>query len=85
MAPYEMKKVTITVSDDLYRWLRAKAGENDRSVSSWLAGLIEGMRRHEDDYEVAMRRYLAMKPRKLGWPGGSKPTRNELHDRSGLR
>ena len=80
-----MKNITITLSDDLYQWLRIKAAEDDRSVSRWLAELVEGMRRDEDGYEIAMRRYLAMKPRKLGWPGGSKPTRNELHDRSGLR
>ena len=80
-----MKNITITLSEDLALWLRIKAAEDDRSVSRWLAELIEGMRRNEDDYEVAMRRYLAMKPRKLRWLGGSKPTREELHDRSGLR
>ena len=85
MEAFAMKNITITLSEDLALWLRIKAAEDDRSVSRWLAELIEGMRRNEDDYEVAMRRYLAMKPRKLSWLGGSKPTREELHDRSGLR
>lgn len=85
MAAFAMKNITITLSEDLSRWLRVKAAEDDRSVSRWLAELIEGMRRNEDDYEVAMRRYLAMKPRNLTWPGGRRPTREELHDRSGLR
>ena len=85
MAACAMKNITFTLSEDLWRWLRIKAAEDDRSVSGLLAELIEGMRRYEDDYEVAMRRYLAMQPRKLGWPGGSRLTREELHDRSGLR
>jgi len=32
-----------------------------------------------------MKRYLEMKPRKLDWLDGRKPTREELHDRPGLR
>jgi len=80
-----MKNVTITLQEDLARWLRVKAAEDDRSVSKWLAELLEGMRLKEDAYETAMRRYLEMKPRKLDWPDGRKPTREELHDRPGLR
>ncbi len=80
-----MKNVTITLQEDLARWLRVKAAEDDRSVSKWLAELLEGMRLKEDAYETAMRRYLGMKPRKLDWLDGRKPTREELHDRPGLR
>lgn len=39
-----MKKVTITLQEDLARWLRVNAAENDRSVSKWLAELLERMR-----------------------------------------
>ena len=80
-----MKNITITLQEDLARWLRVKAAEDDRSVSKWLAELLEGMRLREDAYEAAMRRYLSMKPRKLDWLGGRKPTREELYDRAGLR
>ena len=80
-----MKNVTITLQEDLARWLRVKAAEDDRSVSKWLAELLEGMRLKEDAYETAMRHYLEMKPRKLDWLDGRKPTREELHDRPGLR
>lgn len=78
-----MKNITIALPDDLARWLRAKAAEEGRSVSRWLAELLDGMRLDEDGYGVAMRRYLEMKPRKLVWPGGRRPTREELHDRPG--
>ena len=76
-----MKKITIALPDDLAGWLLVKAAEEDRSVSRWLVDLLDGRRLHEDGYEFAMRRYLEMKPRKLDWPGGRRPTREELHDR----
>ena len=57
----------------------------DRSVSRWVAQLLKRMRRREDDDQVAMKRYLSMKPRKIEWPEGRKPTREELYDRPGLR
>ena len=80
-----MKNVTITLPEDLARWLRVRAAENERSVSRWVAELLAGMRRQEDDYEVAMKQALAVKPRKMEWVDGRKPTREELHDRAGFR
>ena len=80
-----MKKITITLSDEVARWLRVKVAENERSVSKWLAELLEGMQRQEDEYEVAMKRFLARKPWKMEWVDGRKPTREELHDRAALR
>ena len=82
-----MKNVTITLPEDLARWLRVRAAENDRSVSEWLAELIEGVRRREDGYDAAMERFLerARAPRKLKWIEGRRPSREELHDRVGLR
>ena len=64
-----MKNVTITLPEDTARWLRIKAAEDDRSVSRWIGELLERMRRQQDEYEVAMQRYLAMKPRKnrMAW------------------
>lgn len=78
-----MKNVRITLSDDLARWLRLKAAGDDRSVSRWIAEMLERMWRREDDYQEAMKSYLAMKPRKIDWPDGRKPTRHELYDRPG--
>lgn len=80
-----MKNITITLPEDVARWLRVKAAENERSVSKWLAELLESMKRQEDEYEVAMKHYLAMKPREINWPQGRRPTREELYDRPGLR
>ena len=80
-----MKNVTITLPEDLARWLRVRAAENNRSVSRWVAELLAGMRRQEDEYEVAMKQALAVKPSKMEWVDGRKPTREELHDRPSFR
>ena len=82
-----MKNITITITlpEDVARWLQVKAAENECSVSKWLAELLESMQRQEDEYEVAMERFLARKPRKIEWINGRKPTREELYDRPGLR
>ena len=80
-----MKNVTITLPDDLARWLRVRAAEDDRSVSRWIADLLAGMRRGEDGYEVAMREFLSVEPRRMEWIDGRRPTREELYDRPCLR
>ena len=80
-----MKNVTITLPDDVARWLRVKAAENDRGVAGWIVELLTRMRHQDDRYESAMKRYLAMKPRRIDWPDGRRPTREELYDRPCLR
>ena len=80
-----MKNVTITLSEETARWVRARAAERNRSVSSWLAEQVERMRRGDDRYEIAMTSALARKPRRMEWIDGRRPTREELHDRAGLR
>lgn len=80
-----MKNITVTLPEECARWVRVRAAQEDRSVSRWLAELLEGMRRREDDYDVAMERLLAMKPRKLHWVDGRRPTRDEIYDRPVLR
>ena len=80
-----MKNVTVTLPEDVARWVRVRAAENDRSVSRWLADLLSRMKRQDDEYEVAMERFLARKPRVLKWVGERKPTRDEWHDRARFR
>ena len=76
-----MKNITIALPEDLARWVRVRAAEDERSVSRWLADLLEGMRRRDDEYAIAMREFLAVEPRRMEWIDGRKPSREELHDR----
>ena len=54
-----------------------EAAKPDRSESAWLAGVLSDKKCRSDEYAAAMERRLAIEPR--------KPTREELHDRTGLR
>lgn len=65
----------------LWRWLWPRVAENDRSASGPVAELLAGIRSPGDEYEVAMKQALAIKPWKMEWIDGRKPTRDELHDR----
>ncbi|MDE0146986.1 MAG: hypothetical protein OXM58_01320 [Rhodospirillaceae bacterium] len=80
-----MKNITVTLPDDVAAWVEVRAAERGRSVSGWLAELLEELRHSEDAYDRAMARYLARKPRKLRWVDSRKPARDDLHDRAGLR
>ena len=83
MFPYTraMRNVTVSLPEDTARWVRVRAAQEDRSVSRWLAELLDGMRRREDDYDAAMDRLLAIQPEKLNWIAGRRPTREEIYDR----
>ncbi|MYA08328.1 MAG: hypothetical protein F4060_17625 [Holophagales bacterium] len=80
-----MKNITVTLPEEDALWVRVRAAENGRSVSRWLADLLQGMRRQEDRYEVAMERALAIEPEPLNESGNAYPSRDSLHDRDGLR
>lgn len=80
-----VKNVTVTLPEDVAQWLRVRAAQNSRSVSKWLADLVEGMKRQEDEYDLAMERALAIRPEKLNESGQPYPSRDSLYDRPNLR
>ena len=80
-----MKNVTVTLPEEIALWVRAQAAENGRSVSKWLADLLERMRRQEGAYEAAMECALSIQPEKLNEGGAPYPSRSTHYDRAGLR
>ena len=80
-----IKNVTPHLREDLTLWVRLRAAEENRRVSAWLGERIAEMKRHENQYQIALERYLSMKPLRLKGPGVSYPDRKSLHDRAGLR
>ena len=76
-----MKNVTITMDEEVARWARIRAAERNTSVSRLLGELLKEKMREEEDYRLAMERYLAREPRMLKKPGTHYPKREELHDR----
>jgi hypothetical protein len=78
-----MPNMTITTDEEVLRWARVKAAENNTSVAHLVGELLKERMQADRGYETAKRRFLAVKPRVLSRE--SYPRRDELHDRSALR
>lgn len=81
-----MKNVTITLDSKTAAWARVYAARQNVSLSRFVGELLRERMRESREYDEAMRRYLAKGPfKKLRGPGERYPSRDELHDRAGLR
>jgi hypothetical protein len=80
-----MKNVTVTLSEKTAAWARVEAAKQNMSLSRFIGDLLEQRLGERRDYEYAMRRFLAKKPRKLRQPGERYLTRDEIYDRSRVR
>lgn len=80
-----MKNVTVTLDEDVARWARVRAAELDISVSRMLGDLLREQMAREVTYQTEMRQYLVREARPISTAGTAYPTRDELHDRAGLR
>jgi hypothetical protein len=80
-----MKNVTISLNETVARWARVKAAEQDKSLSRFLADLLEARMKQESDYEAARKRFASVKPVRLREPGEKLPSRDELYDRKIFR
>ena len=79
-----MRNVTISLDEEVARWVRVAAAEHDLSVSRYVGQVLGNQMRSERTYEQAMASFLGRgaKPLKTG---GGYPARDEVHDRSLLR
>lgn len=77
-----MRNVTVTLDPETARWARIEAARRDMSVSKFLRDLLRERMTRSVEYERSKERYLARRGKKLG---GRLPTRDEVHDRAGLR
>jgi hypothetical protein len=72
-----MKNLTVSMPEDLARWARVWAAEQDTSVSALLAGLLQAKRDEEVRYESAYGDVLAERPVNLS-AGKSYPAPEPL-------
>lgn len=79
-----MKNVTITMDDAVASWTRIAAAKQEQSLSRFVGGLLREKMEAEQAYEQAMRAFLDTPPT-AGSAGRSLPSRDEIHDRAGLR
>lgn len=80
----ERRNVTITLDPETARWARIEAAKRDTSVSRLLGSLLREHMLREQNYDEAKRAFLSREPAGLKRKDGY-PSREELHDRAGLR
>ncbi len=79
-----MKNVTITLEENVARWVRVWAAEHDTSVSRFLGDLLKKRMQDELEYQDAQRRYVEREATVLK-DSGHYPRRDDLHERNLLR
>lgn len=79
-----MKNVTVTLDEKTAAWARVYAAKRNMSLSRFLGELLDEKMRESREYERAMQRFFAVKPRNLS-EGKPYPSRDELYDRKILR
>jgi hypothetical protein len=80
-----MKNVTITLDAKTAAWLRVYAAKRGMSVSRFVGEVLQERMGKVRDYEESMRSFLSQQPFAFDFAAGRRPSREELHDRSGLR
>jgi hypothetical protein len=80
-----MKNVTITLDARTAAWVRVHAAEHNMSVSRMVGEMLREHMREQHDYDTAMQRFLSKKPTRLKKRSATYPTRDQVHDRTGLR
>jgi hypothetical protein len=76
-----MKKISISLDEDVARWARIHAAESDTSVSQLVGELLREKMSNSQSYNNAMERYLSQKPENVKRPGSKYPHHQELHER----
>ena len=82
---HAMKKITITLDTKTAAWARVYAARHSLSLSRFVGELLRERMQESREYEEAMRRYLAAPLTALSGSRQRYPSRDELHERAGLR
>lgn len=75
-----LKNVTITVSEEVARWARRKAAEENTSVSKLVGRMVESQMRLGDEYWRAYERWKKIGGIK-GIDAAGRLSREEAHER----
>jgi hypothetical protein len=81
-----MRNVTISLNDELARWTRVKAAEADKSVSAFIAALLEREQDKDDAYDAAHEAFRQWPAIQLRPEAATRlPTREETYDEPRFR
>ncbi len=79
----DVPNMTITADEEVLRWARVRAAEENTSVARLVGDLLKERMQTERGYKAAKQRFLGGKAQVLS--SEPYPSRDELHDPSGLR
>jgi plasmid stability protein len=79
-----MRNMTVTLDEEVARWVRIQAAREEKSVSRLLGEVLRQRMLEERGYEAAMKAYLSAQAKRLKRSGGY-PSRDSLHERKSLR
>lgn len=80
-----MRNVTITLDEEVARWVRIEAAKRETSVSRLVGEVLRELMRTGNAYEEARREFFEVEPRPLRTGETPLPSREEIHDRPALR
>jgi len=75
--------MTITLDEEVARWVRIRAAEEDCSVSRLVGDLVRRLMEQRERFERARRDFQRLGTAVIS--DGPYPDREELHDRPGVR
>ena len=78
-----LKNVTITLDDEVARWARIKAAEDNSSVSQLVGNLLRGFMQQRERFDRAQREFKRLGSSVIS--DSPYPRREDLHDRTGVR
>lgn len=76
-----VRNVTIALPEDVAKWARVYAAENDTSISRFLGDILKERMDSESQYSQSMERYLSRESSHLRETDESLPGRDSLHER----
>lgn len=79
-----MKKMTVTLAEEVAHWVRIRAAKENQSVSRLLGDILRQQMIEEKGYEEALDRFLSRNPLRIS-DSDAYPSRESLYDRPGLR
>lgn len=76
-----MKNVTIVLDEEVARWIRIRAAEQETSVSRLVGQLLRQMMEGQRNYEAAWDAFTSIEPKRLRKKSESLPSREALYER----
>jgi plasmid stability protein len=81
----DVKNITVSLDDELYRRARVRAAELDTSVSAVVRRFLEDFAGGESDFERRRRLQDETLATITEFRAGDRLTRDEVHERRGVR